>query len=195
MSPRSGAILAPPVSPRPIAAVLRLLAPVLLPLALLLGACEPKGPATSTELASDLRAYLKQLEAWEGIEKDVFGTLAEVERTYYVDDDFVIRRFRAALPKVRTHIGELEQYRPGTEDVQILHERYVQGWRDLEGGFRAVIAAMEAKDYVRLASAKNEVEGGRRKMLGAFRELDGLLAEVEPELKKLRRQELAAQEE
>jgi hypothetical protein len=148
--------------------------------------CSEKPSPTSKDLAQDLQAYLQQLQAWETLENEVFQALLDVERTYYVDDDFVIRRFKAALPKIVQHIGELSAVRPGTAEVRAIHEQYLEGWRDFEAGFQAVVAAMEAKDYIRLASAKNAVEGGRRKILAAAGRLEELVSDVGPELKELR---------
>lgn len=155
--------------------------------------CRSEPPATARELAVDLRDYVRELRRWEAIEKEVFGALIDVERTYYVDDDFVARRFRSAVPKIGQHVQELESYRPATLDLQAVHERYLHGWEEMGDGFEAVISAVEAKDYLRLASAKNQVEAGRSKILAAFEELDFLIAETEPELKKLRRKALVAE--
>ncbi|MGH7821103.1 MAG: hypothetical protein ACREQ9_15165 [Candidatus Binatia bacterium] len=165
-------------------AIRLLLVPLLLALA-----CQQGAPPTVKQLAVDLRAYLGELKKWEPLEKEVFQALSEVERTYYVDDDFVIRRFKGALPRISRHVEELSVYTPKTPDVQRIHERYRDGWERMGEGFEAVIASMEAKEYARLASAKNQVETARRKLLEAFGELDTLLAEAEPELKELRQPE------
>ena len=155
--------------------------------------CQSEPPATARDVAVDLRDYVRELRRWEPIEKEVFGALIDVERTYYVDDDFVARRFRSAVPKIEQHVNELETYRPATPDLQAVHERYVHGWEEMGDGFEAVIAAVEAKDYLRLASAKNQVQAGRKKILAAFEELDYLIADTEPELKKLRRKAILAE--
>jgi len=161
--------------------------------AIVAAGCQQDPVSTEKDLATELRGYMGELQKWEPVEREVFQALADVERTHYVDDDFVVRRFKTALPKIEGHVGELDGYRPQDDDLLVIHERYVESWRDLKDGFDAVVAAMESKDYVRLAGAKNQIEGARRKLLSAFEALDALLTEVEPELKQLRRRDMAAQ--
>jgi hypothetical protein len=137
------------------------------------------------QLAIDLRDYVQEMEKWEPQEKQVFTALDEVERSQYVDDDFVIRALKGALPDVDEHLKALATYAPKTDDLRDVHAQYRQGWEALREAFTAVIKAMEVKDYVRLATAKNQMETARAGLLRTFQVLDGLLQENDEELKSL----------
>jgi hypothetical protein len=135
----------------------------------------------------DLKEYMAELKKWEPKEKTVFEALADVERSQYVDDDFVVRTLKGALPDAESHIHEVAQYRPKTSDLSEIHERYRRGWDDLKVSLDKMIAALEIKDYVALAKAKNQMQAARADLLKAFQVLDAMLEENEEALQELQK--------
>jgi hypothetical protein len=166
-------------------ALLAVSAALVLALAPVLG-CTKAG-STPERVARDLKNYMSTLKGWEEEEKSIFVAISEVERSQYVDDEFVIRRLKGALPDVEQHIREMGAYHPDTLDVSAVHDHARRAWEDLRTGMQSVIATMEAKDYVRLAGAKGQVESARNELLEAFRQLDGLLEEHDEQLKNLQK--------
>jgi hypothetical protein len=150
----------------------------------LLAACRPR-ESTSQSIASDLHSYMQELQKWEPKEKEIFGALEDVERSQYVDDDYVVRTLKSALPALDEHIRVAATYRPLTPEVLDVHEHYKKGYDDMKASMQQVINALTSKNYVELASAKGNMKKAYTDVLKAFRALDIMLSEHEGELKQL----------
>ena len=146
-------------------------------------------PAEPEALAKDLASWMKQVKEWEPEEKRVFQAIAEVTRSQYVHDDFVARTLKDSLPAVRDHIRRIADYRPATAEMEPVVRQYREGWKDLELSFHAIVAAAEAKDYLRLAKAKSQMEYARGEVLGSYASFDELLEANDVQLRALRERE------
>jgi hypothetical protein len=149
-----------------------------------LASCTPHR-GSSQEVATDLHNYTVELQKWEPKEKAIFQALDDVEESQYVDDEFVLRTLKSALPTLDDHIKEVAAYRPGTSDVVIPHDKYRKGWEDLRVALDAMIAAVGRKDYIALAKGKTQVAQARNLLLKAITVMDGLMEENDEALKNL----------
>lgn len=156
-------------------------------LAALAVACTRHEEAAPKQVAGDLKRYVAQMQKWEGKEKQVFDAMAEVEQSQFVDDELVVRTLKGALLPLDEHIRELAAYQPSSPDLREIHDRYRKGWEDLKSAFDAVISAVEGKDYVRLASAKRQMEAARARLLATVQELDTALQQNEQELEDMQK--------
>lgn len=154
-------------------ALLRIL---LLSLFAALAACAPKR-GTSQEVAADLHNYTVEMEKWEPKEKTIFQAIDDVDESQYVDDDFVLRTLKGALPALDEHLREVTVYRPLTPELSQLHEHYRKGWEDLRGALDAVITAENKKDYIALAKGKRQMQEARARLLKAVAGMDALMEE------------------
>lgn len=155
-------------------------------LALALAACT-REDASQRAVALDLQEYMATFRKWEVREKVVFGALSEVEQSQYVDDDFVARTLKDALPDAEGHVREISEYRPKTRELTEVHERYRRGWEDLKVSLAGMISAVETKDYVALARAKSQMQSARVNLLKTLKILDAMLEENEQELHELKK--------
>ena len=126
---------------------------VLVALVVAVSGCTPRR-GSSHEVATDLHNYTAELQKWEPKEKAIFQAIDDVEDSQYIDDEFVLRTLKGALPTVDEHIREVAGYRPSTAELGSLHDHYQKGWEDLRGALDAMIAAESKKDYVSLAKGK-----------------------------------------
>ena len=140
---------------------------------------------SSQDVARDLHNYTTELQKWEPKEKAIFQAIDDVEDSQYVDDDFVLRTLKGALPTLAEHIREVAGYRPSTAELGSLHEHYKKGWEDLRGALDAMIAAESKKDYVSLAKGKAQMVAARNTLLKAFAGMDALMEENDEALKNL----------
>jgi hypothetical protein len=142
---------------------------------------------SSQEVAVDLHNYSVELQKWEETEKNIFQAIDDVEASQYVDDDFVQRTLKGALPALDGHIREVAAYRPETAELRDLHDHYLQGWENLRSAFDAMIAAVAKKDYVALAKGKAQMKSARSLLLKAFASMDALMEENEEAMKGVRK--------
>lgn len=162
--------------PRPLLTIL------LLPPLIVLAACTPQR-GTSQEITADLQSYSAEMQRWEPKETSIFQAIDDVEESEYVDDDFVLRTLKGALPALDEHVREVSAYRPLTPDLSRLHEHYRKGWEDLRGALDVMIAAETKKDYIELAKGKARMKEARATLLQAFAGMDALMEENEQILK------------
>ena len=163
-----------------------LLALVSVGLLLTLSACMPNR-GSSQEIQRDLQSYSMEMLKWEPTEKRIFDTLDAVEESQYVDDDFVQRALKGALPDTDRHLREVSAYRPATSELSSLHEHYRKGWEDLRAGIDKMIAAVGKKDYVELAKGKREMTAGRDLLVRAFTSMNALMEENEALTKSMQK--------
>ncbi len=150
----------------------------------LLAACTPK-ESTTKQVAADLHGYMGALQKWEPKEKEIFQAIDDVESSQYVDDDFVIRTLKSALPALDEHRHNASTFRPLTPEILDVHDHYRKGYDDVRSAVQRVIAAAEKKDYVALATAKSELKRARTDVLKSFRAMDILLEEHNAELQQM----------
>lgn len=155
-------------------------------LALSLPACMPRRSNTQ-ELARDLTSYSTEMQKWEPTEKQIFDQLDAVEDSQYVDDEFVLRSLKGALPEIDRHLRDVSGYRPTTNELATLHEHYRKGWEDLRAGIDKMIAAVSKKDYVALSKGKSEMNQARATLLRAFAGMNALMEENEELMKRTRK--------
>jgi len=158
----------------------------LLLLPLLLAACTPRG-GLSREVAADLDNYTNELRKWEPKEQAIFQAIDDVEESQYLDDDFVVRTLKGALPELDQHIVEVAAYRPATAELVDLHQHYRKGWEDLRTALDAMIAAQSKKDYAALSKGKARMMAARNLLLKAVSAMDGLMEENDEAVKNLRK--------
>jgi len=165
----------------------RLLAALVLLIPLAIGC--PQDFSEPTEIADDLAGWMTSIKKWEPDEKKVFDTIGTVGKAQFVEDDYTSRSLKEVLPIVRAHIRDMQAFQPKTEEMGKIVRLYRKGWEDLELSFHAIISAAEAKDYIRLAKARDQMEFARGEVLGAYAELDALLENNDVQLRQLRRRE------
>jgi hypothetical protein len=156
-----------------------------LALLLMLPACTPNH-ATSQELARDLQSYSAEMLKWEPSEKKVFDALDGVSDSQYVDDEFVLRSLKSAMPEIDTHLREVTAYRPMTPELSSLHERYRKGWENLRVGVDKMAGSIAKKDYIALAKGKSEMENARTLLLQTFAGMNSLMEENEAVMKSMK---------
>ena len=149
-------------------------------------ACMPQGP-NSQEIATDLKNYTQELQKWEPKEKTIFQAIDDVEQSQYVDDDFVARTLKSALPTLQDHVREVAAFRPATAQLGQLHDHYKKGWEDLQVALDAMIAAETKKDYIGLAKGKNQLNTARNILMQAFAGMDALMQENDEAMKNMRK--------
>jgi len=157
-----------------------------LSIALVAAACMPSGPS-SQEVATDLKNYTQEMQKWEPKEKAIFQAIDDVEQSQYVDDEFVARTLKSALPTLQDHVREVAAFRPATAQLAQLHDHYKKGWDDLARALDAMIAAETKKDYIALAKGKNQLNLARNILMQAFAGMDALMQENDEALKNMRK--------
>jgi hypothetical protein len=156
------------------------------PLILAVASCIPHR-GSSQEVVTDLHNYSAELQKWEEKEKAIFQAIDDVEESQYVEDDFVLRTLKGALPTLDEHIREVSAYRPLTPELGDLHTHYRKGWEDLRAALDSMIGAESKKDYVVLAKGKSQLKAARGLLLKAIASMDALMEENDEALKNLRK--------
>lgn len=154
------------------------------PLILAVASCIPHR-GSSQEVVTDLHNYSAELQKWEEKEKAIFQAIDDVEESQYVEDDFVLRTLKGALPTLDEHIREVSAYRPLTPELGDLHTHYRKGWEDLRAALDSMIGAESKKDYVVLAKGKSQLKAARGLLLKAIASMDALMEENDEALKNL----------
>ena len=155
-------------------------------LAIALAGCMPRG-GNSQEVATDLHNYTVEMQKWEEKEKTVFQAIDDVEQSQYVDDEFVARTLKSALPALDDHVREVAAFRPATPQLAQLHDHYKKGWEDLRVALDVMITAETKKDYISLAKGKNQMNSARSTLMRAFAGMDALMQENDEALKNMRK--------
>ena len=149
----------------------------------------PAEQAPPREVAADLGRWMAAINEWDAEEKEVFTAIGKVNQSQYVEDDYVARTLKEALPTVRAHNRKVAAFEAKTKELEPVVRQFRKGWDDLELSFHAVIVAAEAKDYSRLAKARSQMEYARGEILGSFAALDELLELNDMQVRMLRRKE------
>jgi len=133
---------------------------------------------TESNVKADLEHYLDQARAWVAAEEQANAAIMKARADQFVHEDIVVGTLRPAINIVQKHIQTLEQYEPRTPSLTSLHQQYVKAWRTYPPAMTAVVDAMEKKDYVRLATAKDELMAAQNAVGMALNGLAGLMEET-----------------
>lgn len=131
-----------------------------------------------THVKADLTQYLDQARAWVAAEEQINAAVMRVRADEFVHEDVVVGTLKPAIGIVQEHIQRLEQYQPRTPRLSGLHQQYIKAWRAHALAMTAVVEAMEKKDYVRLATAKDEMAAAQNTVGRALNDLAGLMEET-----------------
>lgn len=131
---------------------------------LVLAACTTP-PARDPAVVEDVLQYVTKIKKWEKVETEALKAIADVKRSQYVDDEYVVATLGGAMDDIQLHLAEIGQYQPSTPPVTEVHERYRKAWQDLHDAFQAVIEAMQRKDYVALAKGTDQLKSSREELL------------------------------
>jgi len=132
---------------------------------LLVAAGCTRAPAKDPAVVEDVVDYVAKIKKWEPVEIEVLRAIRDVRRSQFVDDDYVVSTLGATMSDVDLHLEEIDRFHPRTPQVEQIHERYAKAWHDLHDAFAAIIASMERKDYVALASGTQAMGKARQDLV------------------------------
>ena len=124
-----------------------------------------RAPTKDPAVVADVVDYVAKIKKWEPVEAEVLKAMRDVRRSQFVDDDYVISTLGGTMADVDLHLEEVDRFHPRTAPVGRVHERYAKAWHDLHDSFAAIIAAMERKDYVALASGTQAMGHARDELV------------------------------
>jgi len=153
----------------------------LLAVSMLLLSCScgcTRAPARDPAVVQDTLDYVGKIKDWEPVEAEVLRAIRDVERSQYVDDDYVVATLGSVMGDVELHLEEVGRYRPRTAAVIEVHERYRTAWRDLHASFQSIIQAMEHKDYLALSRGTESMKRSRAELIAVAAALNLLLKET-----------------
>jgi hypothetical protein len=135
-------------------------------------------PAKDPAVVQETLAYVAQIKQWERVEVEVLKAIRDVQRSQFVDDDYVVATLGEVMDDVELHLAEIDAYKPRTPPVAEVHERYRTAWRDLHDSFALIIDTMERKDYVTLAKGTEAMRRSRGELITVAAALNLLLKET-----------------
>ncbi len=134
-------------------------------------------PARDPAVVEDVLQYVSKIKKWSRVEGEALQAIADVKRSQYVDDEYVVATLGGAMDDIQLHLAEIAQYQPVTPAVTAVHARYRKAWQDLHDAFAAVIEAMQRKDYVALAKGTERLKTAREELLMVAAALSILMEE------------------
>lgn len=143
-------------------------------MSILVVACS-SAPPRDPAVVQDVLEYVARIKKWEPVEVEVLKAIADVRRSQYVDDDYVIATLGAVMDDVQLHLVEIDRYQPRTPAVTEVHTRYRTAWRDLHDAFAAIIQSMERKDYMQLSRGTESMDRSRGELITVAAALNVLL--------------------
>lgn len=135
-------------------------------------------PTRDPAVVQDTLEYVAKIQQWERVEIEALTAMRQVQRSQFVDDDYVIATLGGVMDDVELHLAEIEAYRPRTRPVLDVHERYHAAWSDLYDAFALVIETMERKDYVTLAKGTEAMKRSRNDLVTVAAALSLLLKDT-----------------
>jgi hypothetical protein len=132
-------------------------------LSLVLACSRP--PARDPAVVEDVLQYVAKIKKWEPVEAEALKAIADVRRSQFVDDEYVVATLGAVMDDVQLHLAEIDRYRPMTPTVSEVHERYRRAWQDLHDAFTTVIESMQRKDYLQLSKGTEALRTSREELL------------------------------
>lgn len=110
--------------------------------------------AAPDAVRTDVRAYLARTRAWAPVDAEAARTIKRILDTQFVDEAEVRRQIADNRPRVVAHLAQLREYRPRSEDVRRVHQRYVAAWDRLLGAYDAIEQGFSTGDYTKLAQGR-----------------------------------------
>lgn len=138
------------------------------------------GAAADRTLHADLTLYLQRANDWSPVEAETAKTIDRILATQFVDEAEVRRQVVANAPQITEHLARVEQVKPRSPELQDVHRRYVEAWRELASGYERILHGLDT-------GTANDIAAGRRG-LEAWR---GGIVDTAKELRRLQR-DLAA---
>jgi hypothetical protein len=149
-----------------------------LTLALAFAAACTSTPARDPAVVQETLEYVRKIQEWERVETEALRAIREVQRSQFVDDDYVIATLGGVMDDIELHLAEIDAYQPRTPPVAEVHERYRTAWHDLHDAFAQVIDTMERKDYIALSKGTEAMRRSRSELITVAAALNLLLKET-----------------
>jgi hypothetical protein len=140
----------------------------------LLPACRP----STVDLKEDLTKYLDTARRWTATEAEINNAVSVVRQDQFVHDDLTTETLRPVVGVARDYVQQLERYQPQAPALVNVHSEYIEAWRAHYLAMAAVVDAVEKKDYIQLAKAKDDLLEAQRSIVGALTTLSQLLREA-----------------
>jgi hypothetical protein len=134
--------------------------------------------ASDRRLHADLTLYLERANDWSPVEAETAKTIDRILATQFVDEAEVRRQVVANAPRIAAHLARLETVRPSSPELQALHQRYVETWRQLAAGYDRIIRGLDTGTIPDLAAGRMALEAWRTGILDTARELRRLKDEL-----------------
>jgi hypothetical protein len=122
-------------------------------------------PVRDPAVVEDVLQYVAKIKKWESVEVKALQAIKDVQRSQYVDDEYVVATLGGVMDDLELHLAEITNYRPMTPPVTEVHERYRKAWQDLHDAFTNVIEAMQRKDYMALSQGTESLRTSRQELL------------------------------
>lgn len=151
---------------------------VVLTVALMIACGCASTPTRDPAVVQDALEYVAKIQQWERVEIDALTAMRQVQRSQFVDDDYVIATLGNVMDDVELHLAAIEAYQPRTRPVLDVHERYHAAWTDLYEAFALVIETMERKDYIALAKGTEAMKRSRADLVTVAAALSLLLKDT-----------------
>ena len=142
---------------------------------LFLVACSPKNEETA--LKEDLQRYLEEAEKWAPVEARINGPIDAVQRSQFVNEQFVLSTLRPIVSIAQDYVRELEGYQPETLTLQDVHRQYIEAWRSHHLACATIVEAMEKQDYILLAKGTEGLREARMSLRDVLAGLSQLLVQ------------------
>jgi hypothetical protein len=125
--------------------------------AILLSSCRVSDEA----LRVDLERYLRRANDWAPVEAETARAIDRILQTQFVDEAEVRRQIAADRPRAKAHLDAVAAIASATPELRAIHDRYVQVWRSLLGGYDDVSTGIDAADASRLSRGRAALEAWR----------------------------------
>jgi len=129
-------------------------------------------------LHADLTLYLQRANDWSPVEAETARTIDRILATQFVDEAEVRRQVVANVPQITAHIASVEAVQPRSRELQELHRRYVDTWRQLAPGYDRILHGLDTGTVPDIAAGRVALEAWRTGILDTARELRRLQQEV-----------------
>ena len=83
-------------------------------------------PTRDPAVVEDVLQYIAKIKKWEPIEAKAITAIKDVQRSQYVDDEYVVATLGAVMDDMQIHLTEIGAYRPMTKPVTEVHDGHVQ---------------------------------------------------------------------
>ena len=136
--------------------------------ALLLG-----GSAVEEDLTEYINEDLKEVKVLHNTLDELYEAARESDSDY----EFYEMLDEVVIPKSRELIDKAEAVEVETEEVRLLHEKYLSALNTQDQAFTLILAAIENDDYATLTQANEKLDEARRLYREYKAELEALMDE------------------